>query len=95
MAGIIEFLEARIAEDEAAAKEGLESREPARAAVGCFDPSRVLLESTAKRMILGNVPLVTDVPTAIGGTSEYVLMCLASVYSTHPDYQEGWIVDGM
>lgn len=95
MAGIIEFLEARIGEDEAAARQGLESEDPTRGAIGCFDPARVLLECVAKRKILGNVPLVTDVPTAIGGTSDYVLMCLASIYSSHPDYQEGWAVDGM
>jgi hypothetical protein len=43
---------------------------------------------------LENVPLVTD-PSQIGGTSEYVLMCLASVYSQHPDFQDGWRVDGL
>jgi hypothetical protein len=37
--------------------------------------------------------LVTDVPTAIGSTSEYVLMSLAAVYKDHPDYEEGWAVD--
>jgi hypothetical protein len=93
MADIIEFLEARITEDEAAARQGLDSGEGS-GPFGCFDPVRVLAECTAKRKILENVPLVTDVPTAIGGTSEYVLMCLASVYSSHPDYQEGWAVDG-
>jgi hypothetical protein len=55
----------------------------------------VLSECAAKRKILGNVPLVTDVPTAIGATSEYVLMSLAAVYKDHPDYQEGWAVDGL
>ena len=32
------------------------------------------------------------IPAQMGGTSEYVLMCLASVYCQHPDYQEGWAV---
>jgi hypothetical protein len=95
MADIIAFLEARIAEEEAAARQGLESGEPALAPLGWFDPVRVLAECTAKRKILENVPLVADVPSAIGGTSDYVLMCLASIYSSHPDYEEGWAVDGM
>ena len=59
-----------------------------------FTAARVLAECSAKRMVLGNVPLVADIPAEIGGTSEYVLMCLASVYSWHPDYQEGWSVEG-
>lgn len=41
------------------------------------------------------MPLVTDISSQTGGTSQYVLMCLASVYSGHPDYQEGWRVDGL
>ena len=58
-----------------------------------FTAGRVLAECAAKRKILGNVPLVTDNPAETGGTSEYVLMCLAAVYRKHPDYQEGWWVD--
>lgn len=93
MADIIEFLEARIAEEEAEARRGLESRDEVYGAVGWFDPARVLAECNAKRKILDNVPLVTDIPTEIGATSEYVLMCVASVYMNHPDYQEGWSID--
>lgn len=45
--------------------------------------------------ILGNVPLlVTDLAPEVGATSEDVLMCLASIYADHPDYQEGWFIDG-
>jgi hypothetical protein len=58
-----------------------------------FTASRVLAECAAKRKILGNVPLVTDNPAETGGTSEYVLMCVAAVYRQHPDYQWGWSVD--
>lgn len=113
MADIIEFLEARIAEDEAAAAD-LAAREAAaaeqkteleaggsghpavqtRLEVPQFTAARVLAECAAKRKILANVPLVTDIPSQMGGTSEYVLMCLASVYSWHPEYQEGWTVTG-
>lgn len=132
MADIIEFLEARIAEDEAAAVElaaadaaaaDLEAPGAAAAAaelearrevggpgpgagspgrpvvrtgldVSPFTAARVLAECAAKRKILANVPLVTDISSQMGGTSEYVLMCLASVYGWHPDYQEGWAVTG-
>jgi hypothetical protein len=95
MADLIDFLDARIAEDEADARKGLEMEGSAGPVVGWFNPGRVLSECAAKRAILGNVPLVTDVATAIGGTSEYVLMSLAAVYKDHPDYQEGWAVDGL
>ena len=95
MADLINFLEARIAEDEADARRGLEMEGSAGPVVGWFNPGRVLSECAAKRKILGNVPLVTDVATAIGATSEYVLMSLAAVYKDHPDYQEGWAVDGL
>lgn len=109
MADIIEFLEARLAEDEAAAGElaALEAAEAEREAgaagpaltrtgleVSPFTPARVLSECAAKRKILANVPLVTDISSQMGGTSDYVLMCLASVYSWHPDYEEGWAVTG-
>ena len=95
MGDIIEFLESRISEDEAAAREGLGRMETGAPFTGCFDPRRVMAECSAKRKILGNVPLVADVPTAIGATSDYVLMCLASVHRDHPDYEEGWAVDGL
>jgi hypothetical protein len=98
MADIIEFLEARIAEDEAAVRglvqmaQGPSGELVPGAMSSPLSPARVLAECTAKRKILENVPLVTDIPAQMGGTSEYVLMCLASVYSQHPDYQEGWAV---
>ena len=95
MADLIDFLEARIAEDEADARRGLEMEGLAGPVVGWFNPGRVLSECAAKRTILGNVPLVTDVAMAIGATSEYVLMSLAAVYKDHPDYQDGWAVDGL
>ena len=95
MADLIDFLEARIAEDEADARRGLEMEGSAGPVVGWFNPGRVLSECAAKRVILGNVPRVTEVASAIGTTSEYVLMSLAAVYKDHPDYQEGWAVDGL
>jgi Family of unknown function (DUF6221) len=99
MTDIIAFLEARVAEDEAAAAELNVSGAGHQAVrtrldVSPFTPARVLAECAAKRKILENVPLVTDIPSQMGGTSDYVLMCLASVYSWHPEYQEGWSVAG-
>jgi hypothetical protein len=102
MADIIEFLEARIAEDESAVRAfhlGMQGTDLQVAGAGSdaspLSPARVMAECAAKRKILGNVPLVIDIPVQMGGTSEYVLMCLAAVYSSHPDYQEGWAVEGL
>jgi hypothetical protein len=96
MADIIDFLEARIAEDEAAVREqspGPPNECGSESAAPLFGRARVLAECAAKRKILANVPLVADIPAQVGGTSTYVLMCLASVYSQHPDYQAGWALD--
>jgi hypothetical protein len=128
---IIEFLEARISEDEAVAqaaspapwewfrKDGtrspalygadeqtvldayaddapgyLSSKDEDRTYIAQFNPGRILAECAAKRQILANVPLVvTDMASEVGGTSEYVLMCMASPYRDHPDYQEGWAIE--
>lgn len=99
MADVIGFLEARIAEDEAAARGTAPDTPGADDAAGSpgspLWAARILAECAAKRKILENVPLVTDISSQTGGTSQYVLMCLASVYSGHPDYQEGWQVDGL
>lgn len=99
LADVIGFLEARIAEDESAARVMVRNVPGAGGAGGppgwSLCPARVLAECAAKRKILGNIPLVTDISSQMGGTSQYVLMCLASVYSQHPDYQEGWRVDGL
>jgi hypothetical protein len=62
-----------------------------RVYIARFNPGRILAECAAKRKMLANIPLVTD--GDIGGTSEYVLMCLGSPYRDHPDYQEGWEID--
>lgn len=62
-----------------------------RVYIARFNPGRVLAECAAKRQMLANIPLVTD--GNIGGTSEYVLMCLAFPYRDHPDYQQGWAIE--
>ncbi|WP_311764297.1 DUF6221 family protein [Arthrobacter ipis] len=53
----------------------------------------MLAECVAKRQMLANIPLVTDIGSDVGGTSEFVLMCMASPYRDHPDYPEGWAIE--
>lgn len=132
MRDIIEFLEARISEDEAVARAaapgpwqwfGDQARDRTMlyasdekkvlevygaqssghlavsgadlAHIAINSPDRILAECAAKRKILENIPLVADADDELGEVSPYVLMCLASVYRRHPEYQEGWIVDGL
>ncbi|MDQ0619395.1 DUF6221 family protein [Arthrobacter globiformis] len=127
---IIEFLEARISEDEAVAQAAspapwewfgeagtpasalysaneqavldayadhapayLASKPEDRLYIAQFNPGRILAECVAKRQMLANIPLVTDIDSEVGGTSEFVLMCMASPYRDHPDYQEGWAIE--
>jgi hypothetical protein len=127
---IIDFLEARISEDEAVAQAAspapwewfrkagtpgpalyaadehavldayadhrpgyLACKAEDRVYIAQFNPGRILAECAAKRQMLANVPLVTDIPGEVGGTSEYVLMCMASPYRDHPDYQQGWAIE--
>lgn len=128
---IIDFLEARISEDEAVAqaaspapwewftKDGnpapalygadertvldaysghapgyLSSKAEDRLYIAQFNPGRILAECAAKRQMLANVPLVvTDMASEVGVTSEFVLMCMASPYRDHPDYQDGWAIE--
>lgn len=127
---IIDFLEARISEDEAVARAAspapwewfrkagtpspalygadeqavldayadhrpgyLACKAEDRVYIAQFNPGRILAECAAKRRMLANVPLVTDIPSEVDGTSEYVLMCMASPYRDHPDYQQGWAIE--
>jgi hypothetical protein len=72
----------------------LSSKAEDRAYIAQFNPGRILAECAAKRKMLANVPLVaTDMASGVGVTSEYVLMCMASPYRDHPDYQEGWSIE--
>ena len=126
---IIDFLEARIGEDESVARaaspvpwEWFEAagtpasalyppderavldasgqapgyavcRPEDRVYIAQFNPGRMLAECAAKRQMLANIPLVTDIASEVGGTSEFVLMCMASPYRDHPDYQQGWSIE--
>lgn len=127
MSDLVEFLEARITEDEAvahAATDGpwtwdeeqaedesflyapgnvavivgygmhtqgfLECSDEDRTHIALHDPARVLAECQAKRAMLANIPKPTDVFDPLGGTSVYVLRCMAAVYSTHAEYRKEW-----
>lgn len=71
----------------------LECKSEDRVYIARFNPGRILAECAARRQMLANVPLVTDIPSEVGGTSEYVLMCMAAPYRDHRDYQEGWAIE--
>lgn len=71
----------------------LECKSEDRVYIARFNPGRILAECSARRQMLANVPLVTDIPNEVGGTSEYVLMCMAAPYRDHRDYQEGWAIE--
>ena len=94
---ITEFLEARIAEDEAAAR--VDFDEMARSSVSIqfdcetqarFDPARVLAECEAKRAVIGwwTEGLIGYVRVDDELTNP--LLPIATVYKDHPDYQQEW-----
>ena len=78
---LTEFLEARIAEDEATV-EGMDVRS-----------ARVAAECDAKRAILNiDWGALCDVPACSGGyeARDGVLLPLAYIYAGHPDYLPEW-----
>jgi hypothetical protein len=95
---LVEFIRARIADDEAAGKVGDEK--------GCraardrpdttFDPRRVLADCEARRTVVASYErLIRDARD--GGASdgtvlglERVLKCIASPYADHPDHRPEW-----
>lgn len=94
---ITEFLEARIAEDEAEAEKGGYHNASggvfARDNYGCLlvQPSRVLAESTAKRAILIRCDRVLSTYNdGAKGQADRILAALAFVYREHPDYNKEW-----
>jgi hypothetical protein len=103
MSDLVEFLTARLDEDEAAARAWLPIGNPdaaAREHIARHDPARVLREVAAKRAILAGHSTVTgwNWPDQSDGSvqMDYVealrrtLRHLAAVYSDHPDYDEAW-----
>lgn len=78
-----EFIEARLAEEEAAAAAVTswgdpQSSDPVFVHIGLHSPEQVLRSCAAQRSAV-----------AVGGTS--VAVALAASWSTHPDYDAAWI----
>ncbi|WP_425956966.1 DUF6221 family protein [Xylanimonas sp. McL0601] len=89
---IVEFLRARIAEDEEAAR-GVLPRDGGDAGLG-WGPERVLIECEAKRRIVEHVigsgwSGYLDDPD-FKGDGWAVLVNLAAPFTSHPDYDEQW-----
>lgn len=100
---LTEFLLARIAEDERAAKILLEhdQRPLLSVALTVNHPARFLAECEAKRRIVGIYHYVSmsepdeghsSVPLGGDGPETYyeAVQHLAAVYADHPDYDEAW-----
>ena len=102
---IVEFLSARIAEDEAVARKLLEDRTTSES--GRWYERRLLLECEAKRRLIGIVEaarqtaLATLVRDPFGDETEWIpqalewttlsLNALAVPYSDHPDFNRDWL----
>jgi hypothetical protein len=69
---IVEFLEARIAEDETAAREALPEQDNVYGAGGFFEPSRVLAECAAKRAIIELHTPIRDDGWKSGEANDYL-----------------------
>lgn len=85
---IIDFLEARIAEDETEARRGLEQLGTAAATADL----RAFAECKAKRKIIAHHDRI-DWDFEPAGDRDYMekfLFILAEVYADHPDYREDW-----
>lgn len=104
---IVEFLEARIAEDEADARAANEGRLLAWSKndhmvivdsgfMQTFTPSRILREVAAKRAIMAEHGIDQDPCDAHDAMYESapcdVILNLAAIYLDHPDYQAEWAI---
>jgi hypothetical protein len=94
MSDIIDFLEARIAEDETEARRELEQV----AATEAKADLRAFAECEAKRKIIALADDVEQMDAQLSaesggedlGTADGILKALAAVYASHPDYQQEW-----
>jgi hypothetical protein len=88
MSDIIDFLNARIAEDETEARRELEQLAMTEAKADL----RAFAECEAKRKIIAHHERI-DWDYEPAGDQDYMekfLFILAEVYSAHPDYKEDW-----
>jgi hypothetical protein len=83
---ITEFLEARIAEDEARARYPYLASSPDP----LFSPARILAECAAKRAIVGWWTEGVIGYVRVNGELTNPLLPLAAVYANHPDYRQEW-----
>ncbi len=88
---LVEFLRARLAEDDAAARAfgiGVWSvAGPQAEHIARWDPARVLAECEAKRRIIEQV---RDVKWGGFAVRDTILELLALPYADHPDYRAWW-----
>jgi hypothetical protein len=90
---LTEFLLARIAEDEsmATALDNCPYADGIRDDWPHIDPSRVLAECEAKRLLVTELPRWdADVASGWDGIEEMVMCHLALPYAIHPDYDQAW-----
>lgn len=101
---IVEFLEARIAEDEAAAERGGYHNGGGTFSndnYGCLliQPARILAECAAKRAIIERQRAIweqamdvtlNDIEDDANEGLDFAIRALAAVYADHPDYREEW-----
>lgn len=100
---IVEFLLARLAQDEAEINEARISESPDWWEPSCWSRKRALAEIKAKRRIVEHHSLVEfadgrvvcDVCSESGTWDPYpcrTLQMIAAVYEDHPDYNNEWAV---
>ena len=97
---ITDFLNARIAEDEAAAREYQQYEDEVYETAGWFNCTRVLAECAAKRAIVeqwedpsaGDSLLIDAADAGYVLAIDYTLRNLAAVYAEHPAYLDEWRV---
>ena len=93
---ITEFLEARIAEDEAKAREFQSYEDQIYKTEGWFDCTRVLAECAAKRAIMAQrkrsdqSASMDDWSMGFSDGNYATIRALTEVYRDHPDYQQEW-----
>ena len=103
---LVEFLEARIAEDEAEARPMAGLDDDDRGGWSIVYAERVLAECAAKRAIIELAQKASAVeeefdeymwagagPEQVDpSTGDAILFALAAVYKDHPDYQQDWAI---
>lgn len=103
---LVEFLTARLADDEAIAQRAVRWNEGCRdwatdgepdwEHIALHDPARVLREVESKRQIIASyvgLDAQAKYPDHEGGMADglyFAIACLALPYSDHPEYDETW-----